>query len=140
MRINIRLLEHAYTMPTYAHDGDAGADLFCCDSIQIMPGATEVIRTGVCMAIPAGYEGQVRPRSSMIRNTPLTFEIGTIDSGYRGEIKIIVRNFSHLPYSFKRGDRIAQLVIAPVALAEFSICESLDETDRGNGGFGSTGK
>jgi dUTP pyrophosphatase len=110
--------------------------------VTIDPGATSLIPCGFMMAIPEGYEGQVRPRSGLavkhgvgILNAP-----GTIDSDYRGEVKVILTNFGRSPFVVRRGDRIAQLVIAPVVRAEWSVTDTLDDTERGPGGFGHTGR
>ena len=110
--------------------------------LVVAPGDRVLVPTGYCISIPAGYEGQIRPRSGLalshgilLPNAP-----GTIDADYRGELKVIVLNAGEKAYSIHRGDRIAQLVIAPVATAEFSELEELDSTDRGNRGFGHTGR
>ncbi len=128
-------------LPAYASDGAAGMDVVAAESLTIRPGTRHAVATGFAMAIPAGYEVQVRPRSGLALkhgitclNTP-----GTIDSDYRGEVKVILANLGDEPFEIKRGDRIAQLVPAPVQRASFAEVETLDETARGAGGFGSTG-
>ena len=128
-------------VPAYASDGAAGMDIVAAETLTLRPGARHAVATGFAMAIPAGYEVQVRPRSGLALkhgitclNTP-----GTIDSDYRGEVKVILANLGDEVFEIKRGDRIAQIVPAPVQRAIFAEVETLDETVRGAGGFGSTG-
>ena len=130
-------------IPEYKTSGAAGADLCALlDSpLVIKHGKSAIIPTGLFFEIPKGYEIQVRPRSGLaakngvtVLNTP-----GTIDSDYRGEIKVILINLGENDFTVSCGDRIAQMIIAPVTQANFSICENLSQTDRGAGGFGSTG-
>jgi dUTP pyrophosphatase len=128
-------------LPTYATDGAAGMDVVSAEDLTLAPGARYAVATGFAMAIPEGYEVQVRPRSGLAfkhgitcLNTP-----GTIDSDYRGEVKVILANLGNEPFEIKRGDRIAQLVPAPVLRAVLTEVDTLDETTRGTGGFGSTG-
>ena len=128
-------------LPAYATDGAAGMDIVAAEELTLAPGARHAVATGFAMAIPESYEVQVRPRSGLALkhgvtclNTP-----GTIDSDYRGEVKVILANLGSEPFPIKRGDRIAQLVPAPVQRATLSEVASLDETERGSGGFGSTG-
>lgn len=128
-------------LPEYATAGAAGMDVVSAEDVTIAPGARHAVATGLSMAIPAGYEIQVRPRSGLalkhgitVPNTP-----GTIDSDYRGELKAILINHGTEPFAIRRGDRIAQLVLAPVTRAAWEEVEQLDDTARGTGGFGSTG-
>ena len=128
-------------LPAYASDGAAGMDVVAAESLTIRPGTRHAVATGFAMAIPAGYEVQVRPRSGLALkhgitclNTP-----GTIDSDYRGEVKVILINLGEEDVVIRRGDRIAQMVVAPVVQADWSEVDSLDATARGAGGFGSTG-
>jgi dUTP pyrophosphatase len=129
-------------LPSYAHAGDAGADLVSAEDISLKPGQRAAVSTGLSIALPFGYVGLVHPRSGLalkhgisMVNTP-----GTIDSGYRGEIKVILINHDlDSTFEINRGDRIAQLVIQKVEHATFKLVDSLEDTDRGNGGFGSTG-
>ncbi len=128
-------------LPAYATDGAAGMDVVAAEDITLAPGARHAVATGFAMAIPERYEVQVRPRSGLALkhgitclNTP-----GTIDSDYRGEVKVILANLGNEPFAIARGDRIAQLVPAPVQRATLREVQSLDETARGGGGFGSTG-
>ena len=129
-------------LPAYASDGAAGMDVVAAESLTIRPGTRHAVATGFAMAIPAGYEVQVRPRSGLALkhgitclNTP-----GTIDSDYRGEVGVILVNLGQEPFVIRRGERIAQMVVAAVAQASIAEVESLDETARGAGGFGSTGR
>ncbi len=128
-------------LPAYASDGAAGMDVVAAETLTLRPGTRHAVATGFAMAIPAGYEVQVRPRSGLALkhgitclNTP-----GTIDSDYRGEVKVILANLSDDNFEVKRGDRIAQLVPAAVQRAAFAEVRELDGTARGAGGFGSTG-
>lgn len=130
-------------MPNYATSQSAGADLYALlsEPVVIQPLARALIPTGVRIALPEGYEAQVRPRSGLAfnygvscLNTP-----GTIDADYRGEIQVLLINLGDRPFTVTNGDRIAQLVIAPCSRARFSQVAHLDETERGSGGFGSTG-
>jgi dUTP pyrophosphatase len=128
-------------LPAYATSGAAGMDIVSAEQVTIAPGARHAVATGLAVAIPEGYEIQVRPRSGLalkhgisVPNTP-----GTIDSDYRGELKVILVNLGHEPFAIARGDRIAQLVLAPVVQAVWDEVADLDATERGEGGFGSTG-
>jgi dUTP pyrophosphatase len=128
-------------LPDYATDGAAGMDVVAAEDVAIAPGGRHAVATGLALAIPPGYEIQVRPRSGLalrhgvtIPNTP-----GTIDSDYRGEMKVILINHGDTTFVVQRGDRIAQLVLAPVTRASWLEVEELDVTTRGEGGFGSTG-
>ncbi len=143
IKIAIQRLQHGtdLPLPTYATDGAAGMDVVSAEDLVLAPGARHAVATGFAIAIPDGFEVQVRPRSGLALkhgitclNTP-----GTIDSDYRGEVKVILANLGTTPFPIKRGDRIAQLVAAPVQRAIFAEVSSLDETTRGSGGFGSTG-
>ncbi|WP_336987310.1 dUTP diphosphatase [Altererythrobacter aquiaggeris] len=128
-------------LPAYATRGAAGMDVVAAETINIRPGSRHAVSTGLSVAIPAGYEIQVRPRSGLalkhgitVPNTP-----GTIDSDYRGELKIILINHGEDTFAIQRGDRVAQLMLAPVTRARWEEVAQLDDTDRGEGGFGSTG-
>jgi dUTP pyrophosphatase len=128
-------------LPAYATEGAAGMDVLAAEDVVLAPGARHAVATGLAMAIPHGFEIQVRPRSGLalkhgvtVPNTP-----GTIDSDYRGELKVIMINHGDAAFEIRRGDRIAQLVLAPVTQASWLPVEELDETARGEGGFGSTG-
>ncbi|MBR4684844.1 MAG: dUTP diphosphatase [Spirochaetia bacterium] len=130
-------------LPVYSSAEAAGADLKACiqEDIILKPGQRYLVPTGLSIQLPAGYEAQIRPRSGLaikhgisLVNTP-----GTIDSDYRGEVKIIMINLGSEDFVIRRGDRIAQMVIAPVTHGMFALSDTLDVTDRGAGGFGSTG-
>ncbi len=128
-------------LPAYATPGAAGMDVVSAEALILVPGARHAVVTGFAIAIPAGFEVQVRPRSGLALKNGVTClnTPGTIDSDYRGEVKIILANLGSEPFEIKRGDRIAQLVPAPVQRARFALVDSLDETTRGVAGFGSTG-
>lgn len=143
--IKLVVMDHAQglVIPDYATDGAAGMDIEAAveDSITISPMERVAIPTGLKMAIPRGHEVQIRPRSGLVLKQGLTVANapGTIDSDYRGEVKIILVNLSNQEAVITRGMRIAQMVVAPVGKAQLFIVDSLDETPRGEGGFGSTG-
>src|SRR5215212_2858923 len=141
--IELQWLPHGGGLPapTYATDGAAGLDVVAAEDVTLAPGDRHAVATGFSIAIPPGYEVQVRPRSGLALkhgitclNTP-----GTIDEDYRGEVKSILANLGSEAFEVRRGERIAQLVPAPVLRAEFEEVESLEKTHRGVGGFGSTG-
>lgn len=128
-------------LPSYATDGAAGLDLRAAASVTIEPGRRARVPTGLAIAIPPGWEGQVRPRSGLAWRHGLTVlnAPGTIDSDYRGEVQVLLVNLGDETVSLERGERIAQLVVAPVGRAEVELVDSLDGTARGAGGFGHTG-
>ena len=141
--VQVKRLAHGegLALPAYATGGAAGMDVVSAEDVTLAPGARHAVATGLALAIPPGYEIQVRPRSGLalkhgitVPNTP-----GTIDSDYRGELKVILVNHGDEPFAIARGDRVAQLVLAPVTRAAWSEVAELDETQRGEGGFGSTG-
>lgn len=129
-------------LPAYATDHAAGLDVCAAEDLMLAPGERHAVATGFAIAIPEGYEVQVRPRSGLALkhgvtclNTP-----GTIDSDYRGEVRVILANLGSEPFAVRRGERIAQLVPAPVLRASFVEVHELEDTERGSGGFGSTGQ
>ena len=130
-------------LPAYMTEGAAGCDLVAAlaEPLILAPMERALVPTGLALAIPPGFEGQVRPRSGMAlkRGIGMPNAPGTIDSDYRGELLVAIINLDTKPARIERGERVAQLVIAPVVQARFEVCESLDETVRGHGGFGSTG-
>tara|TARA_R110000787_G_scaffold79065_6_gene172914 strand:+ start:9657 stop:10112 length:456 start_codon:yes stop_codon:yes gene_type:complete len=134
------------SLPAYETTGSAGMDVRAAvpenDPMVLMPGARTMVPTGLSVAIPEGYEIQVRPRSGLAAKHGLTClnTPGTIDSDYRGEIKVILINLGDAPFTIARGERVAQLVLAPVTQLGWKEVDSLDETSRGDGGFGSTGR
>ncbi len=142
MTNSIEILITAQNVPAYAHPGDAGADLLAAEAVTLAPGERRIVGTGVSIALPDGYVAFVVPRSGLaakhgitVVNTP-----GTIDAGYRGELKVILLNTdSQVPYDIAVGDRIAQLIVMPVTRAVFVPVETLPGSHRGEGGFGSTG-
>ena len=141
MTVKFRIIDPTAVLPSYAHPGDAGMDIRSIEELTIAPGARALVHTGLVMMLPPGYEAQVRPRSGLalkngvtVLNTP-----GTIDEGYRGEIGVILANFGTEPFKVERGAKIAQIVIAPCTRASIVECETVDDTARGTGGFGSTG-
>ena len=128
-------------LPAYAHPGDAGMDVRSIEELTLAPGARALVHTGLVLMLPPDAEAQVRPRSGLalkhgvtVLNTP-----GTIDAGYRGEVGVILVNLGTEPFTVEKGMKIAQIVVSPVAQAEIVEVVSVDETDRGAGGFGSTG-
>jgi len=133
-------ITHPDLTPIQAHPGDAGMDLRAAEAGHLMAGERRLVPTGLRVAIPAGYEGQVRPRSGLALRYGLTIpnSPGTVDSSYRGPVGVIL-HAAGASVRWERGDRIAQLVIVPVPQVELVAVESLDETERGTGGFGSTG-
>ena len=147
VEVAVRRLAHGsdLPLPAYASEGAAGLDLRAAtpdgETIEIKPGGRQVVPTGIAIALPAGYEAQVRPRSGLARRHGVTClnSPGTVDSDYRGEIAVILINHGQEPFAIARGDRIAQLVVAPVTRARWRTVADLDETGRGSGGFGSSG-
>ena len=142
--MNIKIINKSnLPLPRYKTTGSAGVDLYANidQSITIKPMEIKLIPTGVAVSIPLGYEGQVRARSGLALNYGITLAngIGTIDSDYRGEIKVILINLGDKEYIINKGDRIAQLVIAKYEFIEFNLVEELDDTNRSYGGFGHTG-
>jgi dUTP pyrophosphatase len=142
IEVLLQQLEPDLELPSYAHPGDAGADLYSRESFELQPGERRLVGTGVAIALPAGYAAFVHPRSGLaaqhgvsIVNTP-----GTVDAGYRGEIKVCLINTDRRhPVSIARGDRIAQLIIQQVSVAAFVTVDELPGSARGIGGYGSTG-
>ncbi|MFB2581954.1 dUTP diphosphatase [Herbiconiux sp. P15] len=138
----IEILISAENVPVYAHPGDAGADLRSAEALTLAPGERRLVGTGVAIALPDGHAGFVVPRSGLAAKHGITVvnSPGTIDAGYRGEIKVILLNTdSKVPYDIAVGDRIAQLIVMPVTRAVFVPVQTLPGSDRGEGGFGSTG-
>lgn len=141
MTLCFRKIHPDAVLPAYAHPSDAGMDIRSVENLVIQVGGRALVHTGLVMLLPPMFEAQVRPRSGLalkhgvtVLNTP-----GTIDSGYRGEIGVILANFGETPFEVKKGDKVAQIVIAPVTQPEIVETDIIDETDRGTGGFGSTG-
>ena len=142
MKLKIKKLKKEAIIPSYQTKEAAGFDLHSIEDIILNPGERKLIGTGVAFEIEYGYEVQIRPRSGLAFKHGITVlnSPGTIDSDYRGEIKILLINHSNEKFEIKKGDRIAQAVVAPVIQAEIVEVEELSSTERGEGGFGSTGK
>ena len=142
--IRLKRLDHGagLPLPAYATAHAAGMDVVAAEDVTLAPGARHAVATGFAIAIPEGYEVQVRPRSGLALKNGITClnTPGTIDADYRGEVKVILANLGSEAFEVKRGERIAQLVPAAVQRAAFAEVEELDETARGAGGFGSTGR
>ncbi|MBZ4672288.1 MAG: deoxyuridine 5-triphosphate nucleotidohydrolase Dut [Deferribacteraceae bacterium] len=138
--VKVKSLDSLF-IPEYATDGAAGADLKSAEDGVIKPGEVKLVKTGLFLEIPEGYEGQVRPRSGLALKFGVTVlnSPGTIDSDYRGEVGVILINHSNKDFSYKKGDRIAQLVFSKVTKAKFESVEQVNSTSRGAGGFGHTG-
>ena len=141
MTLKFKRIHPDAVLPAYAHPSDAGMDVRSVEDLAIAPGKRALVRTGLVMMLPPLYEAQVRPRSGLalkhgitVLNTP-----GTIDSGYRGEVGVVLINLGQEEFKVAKGDKIAQLVLAPVTQPEVAEAFDVDETDRGEGGFGSTG-
>jgi len=165
MSVAVKRASLGSTIPTYAHEGDAGMDLYASEDTVIEPGETVIVPTGIAMTIPKGYELQIRPRSGVTVKTKLRVQLGTIDCIFRGAIGVIVDNtaedcggstprlrnlvnkteaydktyYPKFTYIVRKGDRIAQGVLAPVSHAHFTEVDALDDSPRGGNGFGSTG-
>lgn len=140
LKLKVRRINPSASLPEYATSGSAGLDIRSAEDAVIEPGKWKAVKTGIAVEIPPGYEAQLRPRSGLalsgitVLNTP-----GTIDSDYRGEVKVILINFLDEPLNIRTGDRIAQMVIAKVERVEVEEVKELSKTERGEGGFGSTG-
>lgn len=134
----------ALPLPAYATPGSSGMDLAAdvVEDLVIPPGGRAMVPTGLAFAVPAGFEVQVRPRSGLAAKAGVTVlnAPGTIDADYRGEVRVILVNLGDAPFTLRRGDRIAQAIVAPVVQVAIAEVTSLDATDRGAGGFGSTGR
>lgn len=140
--IKIKLLNDDAVIPKYQTELAAGVDLHTTESKTIQPNETVLLKTGIAMQIPKGYEGQVRPRSGMSLKTKVRVSNspGTLDADYRGEVGIILDNIGNETIQINKGDRVAQLVFNQIEVADFELVNDLDETERGDGGFGSTNK
>ena len=143
--VDVQRLPHGadLPLPSYATTHSAGLDLMAAVSgeVTLAPGARQLIPTGLAIALPAGFEAQVRPRSGLALKHGITVlnSPGTIDADYRGEVQVLLINHGAAPFVIKRGDRIAQMVVAPVTQITWKPVSQLDETERGSGGYGSTG-
>lgn len=142
MNMNIKKLHADAILPTYGSADAAGADLCSIEEVSIAPGETKLIHTGLAMAIPQGYGGFIFARSGLATKRGLApaNKVGVIDADYRGEIMVALYNQSQSEQTVEKGERVAQLVLLACPQAQFTLCEDLDTTDRGEGGFGSTGR
>ena len=140
--MNIKLLSENATIPTYAHEGDAGMDLYSAVDATVPCGEVVKVPTDVAMAIPSGYVGLIYPRSGLATKQGLRLSncVGVVDAGYRGNVIVALYNDSAAPQKIYKGDRIAQMVIQPFISCSLEEVEELDETERSTGGFGSSGK
>ena len=143
MKLNFQILTEGATLPTRAHEGDAGLDLYASEAAHIGPGERWQVATGVAVEIPEGHAGLVVPRSGLAKRNGISVvnAPGLIDAGYRGELKVLLLNNDPAEvFRITPGDRIAQLVVSPVVIAEPTEAETLSVSERGEGGFGSTGR
>src|SRR6202163_4056057 len=142
MRIRVKKLHPDAVLPHYAHgpQEDAGMDLRAVERVVLSPGVAQGVPTGIALELPAGYEAQVRPRSGMALKHSVTVNFGTIDPGYRGEVRVVMFNLGTGDYVIEKGDRIAQLVVARYEPVEWEEGDALGESRRGAGGFGSSGR
>src|SRR5271156_6060274 len=142
MKIRIKKLHPDAILPGYAHgsDEDAGQDLRAVERIVLSPGISQGVPTGIAIELPPGFEAQVRPRSGLALKHSITVNFGTIDPGYRGEIRVVMFNLGHADYVVEKGDRIAQLIVAPYDAVEWQEGDDLADSARGAGGFGSSGR
>ena len=141
MTVKVLRTDPAAQLPSYAHPGDAGMDVRSIEDVTLAPGARALVHTGLVLMLPPDAEAQVRPRSGLALKHGVTVlnAPGTIDAGYRGEVGVILVNLGTEPFAVEKGMKIAQLVVAPVTQADIVEVAEVDETDRGAGGFGSTG-
>lgn len=140
IKIEVKKLHKDAVVPRYAHRGDAGMDIFSLEDYQLDPGESHLFKTGISIAIPKGYVSLVWDKSGLAANYGIKTMGGVIDAEYRGEYKIALLNTSHKSYNFKKGDKLAQVLIQPVCRAEVEEVQKLSDTKRGSGSFGSTGK
>jgi dUTP pyrophosphatase len=142
MLLKIRKIHQDAVTPCHAHPGDAGLDLFSVEEIEIQPGMSHTVKTGISMELPENTEAQVRPRSGLAHKFQITVlnSPGTIDEGYRGEVGVILINHGKRPFLVEKGMKIAQMLVKPVLRVEVCEVNELSDTVRGSGGFGSTGE
>lgn len=141
MDLLVKKIDKYATLPKYAHSGDAGMDIQTVSGFSLEPGEQTLVSTGIAVAIPEGFVGLITPRSGLASRAGITVvnAPGVVDSGYRGEVKVALINHGKWPMTFSRGDRVAQMLVVPVETVNIVESENLDETARGEGGFGSTG-
>lgn len=140
MQISIQKLDPRATLPTFAHADDAGMDICALEETVIQAGQRVFVKTGIAVAIPVGYVGLLWDKSGLARTYGLTLVAGVIDAGYRGEIQVGIYNVATEPVSFATGDKVAQLLVQPITHPEVVEVDTLPDTARGMGGFGSTGR
>lgn len=140
MQIKIKKLNPQAVLPDYSHPGDAGLNLYSLEDYQLQPGERKIFTTGIAAELSQGYVGLIKDRSSLAAQHGIHTLAGVIDANYRGEYKIVLINLGQGPHQINRGDKIAQLLIIPVAQAKIIETDQLSDTSRGGGGFGSTGK
>lgn len=140
MQLPIKKLTDTAKVPTFAHETDAGMDLYADETVTIEPGERALISTGIAMAIPAGHVGLIWDKSGVATKRNIKTIAGVVDAGYRGEVKVALWNAGTEPQTFEQGDKVAQMLIQRVCNPETIVVAELDDTDRGEGGFGSTGK
>ena len=143
MKVNVKKLNESAIIPTYGSEFAAGADLYACtdDTVTIAPGETKLIKTGIALELPIGYAAFIYARSGLASKRGLApaNKVGVVDCDYRGEVMVALHNHSNTEQAIEKGERIAQMVIAPYITAEFNVVDELSDTARGAGGFGSTG-
>lgn len=139
MKIKVKKLKANAILPQMMREGDAAFDLAACEDVLLCPGETKIIPTGLALEIPVGFVGNIRDRSGMAAKHALHTLAGIIDSNYRGEIGIVMTNLSQVDYQIKVGDRVAQMLIQKIEIAEFEEVEELSDTNRGGAGFNSSG-
>ncbi|NUM25454.1 MAG: dUTP diphosphatase [Candidatus Buchananbacteria bacterium] len=140
MKIKVKRLNPEAQLPSYAHPGDVGLDLYALENYQLLPGENKIFFLGFALEFPEGYAAIVKDKSSLPKNGKIHTMGGVYDAGYRGEYNVNLINLGDKPYLIEKGNKIAQLLIMPVVLAELETVDQLSETSRGEGRFGSTGK
>lgn len=142
MELKIKKLYEDAKIPSYAHEGDVGMDLYSCADYTLSPGKRELISTGISVELPGGYEMQIRPKSGLAlkKGISIVNSPGTVDAGYRGEVGVIMINHGEEIFQIEKGDKIAQAVINKAEIVDITEVDRLSESSRGEGGFGSTGK
>lgn len=139
MKVQLQKLDAEAKLPSYAHAGDAGMDVYALQEVVLRPGERTIVPTGIAMAVPQGYVALVWDKSGRAVKNGITTMAGVIDAGYRGEVGIVIYNASVEAVTIGKHEKVAQILIQPVVSAELEEVDSLDDTDRGEGGFGSTG-
>lgn len=140
LKIKIKILKEGATVPSYAHPGDVGLDLYSLEDCEMQPGERKIFWLGFALEFPLGYGAIVKDKGSLPKNAGIHTMGGVYDAGYRGEYNVNLINLSNQPYKITKGDKIAQLLIIPAEIVEIDQVQSLSETSRGEGRFGSTGK